>query len=52
VRPPEYAEADRWFTEGVAYCDEHDVTTFSSCLRGERTWTLTMTRAGGTTPRR
>ncbi len=38
-----YAEADPWFTEGVAYCDEHDVTTFSSCLRGERTWSLTMT---------
>ena len=38
-----YAEAYRWFAEGVAYCDEHDVTTFSSCLRGERAWALTMT---------
>jgi len=38
-----FAEADRWFTEGIAYCDEHDITTYSNCLRGERTSTLAMT---------
>ena len=38
-----FAEADRWFTEGIAYCDEHDITTYSTCLRGERTSTLAMT---------
>nr|WP_246324261.1 helix-turn-helix transcriptional regulator [Petropleomorpha daqingensis] len=32
-----YGDADRWFTEGVAYCDDHDVATFGTCLRGERT---------------
>lgn len=32
-----FAEADRWYTEGVAYCDDHDVGTFGTCLRGERT---------------
>ena len=32
-----FAEADRVFAEGVAYCDEHDVGTFATCLRGERT---------------
>ena len=26
--------------EGLAYCDEHDITTYASCLRGERTSTL------------
>ena len=30
------AEADRVFSEGVPYCDEHDVGTFGTCLRGER----------------
>ena len=25
------------FTDGIAYCDEHDITTYSNCLRGERT---------------
>jgi DNA-binding CsgD family transcriptional regulator len=32
-----YDDAERWFTEGVAYCDDHDVATFGTCLRGERT---------------
>jgi DNA-binding CsgD family transcriptional regulator/tetratricopeptide (TPR) repeat protein len=31
------AEADRTYQEGVAYCDAHDVSTFGTCLRGERT---------------
>ena len=38
-----FVEADRWFTEAIAYCDEHDITTYSNCLRGERTSTLAMT---------
>src|SRR4051794_8936167 len=32
-----YPDADRWFVEGVAFCDDHDVATFGTCLRGERT---------------
>ena len=26
--------------EGIAYCDEHDISTFGNCLRGERTVVL------------
>ena len=29
-------EADRYFADGVAYCDEHDIGTYATCLRGER----------------
>ncbi len=35
-----YAEAEHYYVEGLAYCDEHDITTYASCLRGERTSTL------------
>ena len=31
-----FAEGERYWREGIAYCDEHDVTTFSTCLRGHR----------------
>jgi DNA-binding CsgD family transcriptional regulator/tetratricopeptide (TPR) repeat protein len=31
-----HAEADPYYVEGVAYCDEHDVATFGTSLRGER----------------
>jgi len=31
-----FADAERYFVDGVAYCDEHDISTFASCLRGER----------------
>jgi len=31
-----HAEADRYYVDGVAYCDEHDVATFGTSLRGER----------------
>ena len=32
-----FAEAERYFVDGLAYCDEHDIATFTTCLRGERT---------------
>jgi DNA-binding CsgD family transcriptional regulator len=35
-----FAEAERYFQEGTAYCDEHDVGTFGACLRGVRAWML------------
>jgi ATP/maltotriose-dependent transcriptional regulator MalT len=38
-----YAEADRCFARGVVYCDDHDISTFAVCLRGERTRTLEKT---------
>ena len=31
------------FAEGIAYCDEHDIGTFSACLRGERASALEKT---------
>jgi len=33
-------EAQRCFVEGIAYCDEHDIGTYGTCLRGERTGVL------------
>ena len=31
-----FAEGERFWRDGIAYCDEHDVTTYSTCLRGHR----------------
>ncbi len=31
-----FAEGERWWVDGIAYCDDHDITTFSTCLRGHR----------------
>ena len=30
-----FAEAERYFIDGVAYCDEHDVGSYAAFLRGE-----------------
>ena len=38
-----FAGAERYFTEGVAYCDDHDITTYSIFLRSERTSALERT---------
>lgn len=35
-----FAEAEPYFVDGVAYCDEHDVTTYATFLRGERSTAL------------
>jgi DNA-binding CsgD family transcriptional regulator/tetratricopeptide (TPR) repeat protein len=35
-----FDEAERCFAEGIAYCDEHDIGTYGTCLRGERTSVL------------
>ena len=37
-----FAEAEPYFADGVAYCDENDIGTFGICLRGEHTRTLEM----------
>ena len=34
------AEGEGIYVEGLAYCDEHDIMTFSTCLRGERSHVL------------
>lgn len=31
-----FAEGERYYRDGIAYCDERDITTFSTCLRGHR----------------
>ena len=35
-----FAEAERVFADGSAYCAENDIATFEVCLRGERTRSL------------
>jgi DNA-binding CsgD family transcriptional regulator/tetratricopeptide (TPR) repeat protein len=37
VADQDWAVAERYFTEGVAYCDDHDITTYSIFMRSERT---------------
>ena len=39
----QFTEAGRYYTLGVAYCDEHDITTYASCLRCERITALERT---------
>jgi DNA-binding CsgD family transcriptional regulator/tetratricopeptide (TPR) repeat protein len=35
-----FAEAERFWRDGIAYCDERDMTTYSTCLRGHRALAL------------
>ena len=42
-RQRRFGEAERYFAEGIAYCDEHDIGTFSACLRGKRASALEKT---------
>ena len=32
----EFAEAERYLEPGIAFCVEHDVTTYAICMRGEQ----------------
>jgi DNA-binding CsgD family transcriptional regulator/tetratricopeptide (TPR) repeat protein len=32
----EFAEAERYLEPGIAFCVEHDVTTYAICIRGEQ----------------
>jgi DNA-binding CsgD family transcriptional regulator/tetratricopeptide (TPR) repeat protein len=36
----DYARADPYFHDGVAYCEDHDLGTYYNCLRGVRTAVL------------
>ena len=38
-----FADAERYFADGVAYCDDHDISTFGTCLRGEHASVLEQT---------
>jgi DNA-binding CsgD family transcriptional regulator/tetratricopeptide (TPR) repeat protein len=31
-----FAEGERWWRDGIAYCDERDIATYATCLRGHR----------------
>jgi DNA-binding CsgD family transcriptional regulator len=39
----EFAETERHLAQGIRYCDEHDVTTYGTCLRGEQSALLERT---------
>jgi DNA-binding CsgD family transcriptional regulator/tetratricopeptide (TPR) repeat protein len=39
----QFAAAGEHFTAGVAYCDEHDITSYARCLRCDRTTVLERT---------
>ena len=43
VADRDWAVAERYFTEGVAHCDDHDITTYAIFLRSERTSALERT---------
>ena len=36
----DYAKADPYFHDGAAYCEDHDLGTYYTCLRGVRTSSL------------
>jgi len=38
-----FAEAERYFLDGVRYCDDHDIPTYASCLRGNQAMMLDRT---------
>ncbi|MBM2618991.1 AAA family ATPase [Actinoplanes sp. LDG1-06] len=39
----QYDEAHQFYVDGVAFCDEHDVAAFGTCLHGEHVITLART---------
>ena len=39
----DFAQAEPYLAEGIAYCDEHDITAYGRCLRGERSTLLEVT---------
>jgi DNA-binding CsgD family transcriptional regulator/tetratricopeptide (TPR) repeat protein len=38
-----FADAEPFYTEGIAYCDEHDIATFGTFMRSNRTGALEKT---------
>jgi DNA-binding CsgD family transcriptional regulator/tetratricopeptide (TPR) repeat protein len=40
VAERDWAAAERYFTRGLAYCDDHDITTYSIYARSQRTSAL------------
>ena len=44
----QFAEAERYFTEGVGYCDEHDIGSHAAFMRGGAGSCAGADRAAGT----
>ena len=38
-----FADGEQTYLDGIAYCDEHDIATYGTCLRGERASVLEKT---------
>jgi DNA-binding CsgD family transcriptional regulator/tetratricopeptide (TPR) repeat protein len=36
----DFPAAERWYREGTRYCDDHDITTWASCLRAHHAASL------------
>lgn len=36
----EFATVERWYVEGLAFCDDHDIGTYGNCIRGYRALSL------------
>jgi DNA-binding CsgD family transcriptional regulator/tetratricopeptide (TPR) repeat protein len=43
VNDLQFAEAERFFVEGVTFCDDRSISTYGSCLRGGQAILLRMT---------
>lgn len=39
----QFAAAEQLYADGIAYCDDHDIATYGTFLRSERTGTLEKT---------
>jgi DNA-binding CsgD family transcriptional regulator/tetratricopeptide (TPR) repeat protein len=40
VRQFRFSEGERFWRDGIAFCDDRDITTYSTCLRGHRATAL------------
>ena len=40
LRQHRFSEAERFWRDGIAYCDDRDITTYATCLRGHRATAL------------
>ena len=38
----DFAAGERWYREGTRYCDDHDITTWASCLRAHHAAALVL----------
>ena len=43
VQPAAVPGGERYYQDGVAYCDDHDIATYGTCLRGQRAFAMART---------